>query len=98
MPGLLTYMPHLLGRPKALTPALQVSRGRRDVTVVMGVPTVRREVQNYLASTLKSLVDCMSKAERKETLIVVFIAEVRRTGTGGGRDRAQNREQRSGAR
>ena len=76
VPGLLTYLPHLLGRPEALTPAIHVTQGRRDVTVVMGLPTVRREVQNYLVSTLKNLVDCMSEAEREETLIVVFIAEV----------------------
>ncbi|XP_043242541.1 alpha-1,3-mannosyl-glycoprotein 4-beta-N-acetylglucosaminyltransferase B-like isoform X1 [Amphibalanus amphitrite] len=75
VPGLLTYLPHLLGRPDALTPALHVSQGRRDVTVVMGLPTVKREVQNYLISTLKNLIDSMSESERLETLIVVFIAE-----------------------
>ncbi|XP_037076064.1 alpha-1,3-mannosyl-glycoprotein 4-beta-N-acetylglucosaminyltransferase B-like [Pollicipes pollicipes] len=75
VPGLLNYLPHLLGHPHALTPVLHVSQGRRDVTVVMGLPTVKRQVQNYLIPTLKNLIDCMNAEERAQALIVVLIAE-----------------------
>jgi hypothetical protein len=46
------------------------------VSVVLGIPTVKREVQSYLLATLQNLIDSMSEEEAADCLIVVFIAEV----------------------
>ena len=46
------------------------------VSVVLGVPTVRREAQSYLLSTIANLIDSMDEKEQLETLIVVSISEV----------------------
>jgi alpha-1,3-mannosylglycoprotein beta-1,4-N-acetylglucosaminyltransferase A/B len=43
---------------------------------VLGIPTVRREVQSYLLATLQNLLDSMTEEEAAESLIVIFIAEV----------------------
>ena len=47
------------------------------MSLVLGVPTVRREVQSYLMTTLANLITSMTPQEMKECLIVVFVAEVR---------------------
>lgn len=47
-----------------------------SVSVVLGIPTVRREVQSYLLATLQNIIDSMTQAEQNDTLIVIFIAEV----------------------
>jgi len=44
--------------------------------MILGVPTVKREVQSYLMATLKNLLDRMSVAEIADTLIIVLVAEV----------------------
>lgn len=46
------------------------------VSVIMGVPTVKREVQSYLLSTLQNLIESMSPQEQDDSVIVVLIAEV----------------------
>ena len=43
---------------------------------MLGVPTVKRESQSYLLSTLASLIDSMNEEEKNDTLIIVFVAEV----------------------
>lgn len=45
-------------------------------SLVLGVPTVKRESQSYLLPTLQSLIESMSDHEKNMSLIVVFIAEV----------------------
>lgn len=47
------------------------------VSIVMGVPSVKREVHSYLADTLNSLMSELSPTEKEDSVIVVFIAEVR---------------------
>lgn len=47
------------------------------VSIVMGVPSVKREVHSYLTDTLSSLMSELSQAEKEDCVIVVFIAEVR---------------------
>lgn len=47
------------------------------MSVVLGVPTVKREKQSYLMDTLQNLIDGMTVEEANDSLIVVFIAEVR---------------------
>jgi alpha-1,3-mannosylglycoprotein beta-1,4-N-acetylglucosaminyltransferase A/B len=44
--------------------------------MVLGIPTVKREVQSYLLATLQNLIDSMSEEEAADSLIVIFIAEV----------------------
>lgn len=56
-------------------PAFLLSKARKDMLIVLGVPTVHRGNQNYLFNTLESLTVNMNRAEQNETLIVVFIAE-----------------------
>lgn len=53
------------------------------VSLVLGVPTVRRQVQSYLMTTLANLITSMTPLEMKECVIVVFVAEVRLSIRGG---------------
>ncbi|TRZ00215.1 hypothetical protein DNTS_009785, partial [Danionella cerebrum] len=46
-----------------------------SVSIVMGVPSVKREVHSYLTDTLNSLMSELSPAEKEDCVIVVFIAE-----------------------
>ena len=45
-------------------------------SVVLGIPTVKRESQSYLLPTLASLIESMNSEEKNDTLIIVFVAEV----------------------
>lgn len=47
-----------------------------SVSVVMGIPTVKREVKSYLTETLHSLIDNLYPEEKLDCVIVVFIGEV----------------------
>ncbi|XP_015251865.1 PREDICTED: alpha-1,3-mannosyl-glycoprotein 4-beta-N-acetylglucosaminyltransferase-like protein MGAT4D [Cyprinodon variegatus] len=69
------YMPHLREYPDSLQPRVVLGRGRRGVTLVLGIPTVRREKQSYLVSTLSSLLTSLTSSERRDLLIIVFVAE-----------------------
>lgn len=75
LPSIYSYLPHLLHTPSATTPAFKLSRGRHSATMVLGVPTVKRQVQSYLMTTLRNLIDSMSLQEMDECIIVVFVAE-----------------------
>lgn len=46
------------------------------VSIVMGIPSVKREVHSYLTDTLSSLMSELSTAEKEDCVIVVLIAEV----------------------
>lgn len=46
------------------------------VSIVMGVPSVKRDVHSYLTDTLSSLMSQLSAAEKDDCVIVVLIAEV----------------------
>jgi len=45
-------------------------------SMVLGIPTVKRESQSYLLPTLQSLIESMSAEEKNASLIIVFVAEV----------------------
>ena len=45
-------------------------------SIVIGIPTIRREKTQYLQDTVKSLIDGMSDEEKSICLIIVFVAEV----------------------
>ncbi|XP_067850052.1 alpha-1,3-mannosyl-glycoprotein 4-beta-N-acetylglucosaminyltransferase B-like isoform X2 [Heptranchias perlo] len=70
------YLPHLMSNEDSLHPKLLIGQGRTGVLMVMGVPTVKRESQSYLLDTLNSLIYELSPEEKKDCIIVVFIAEV----------------------
>jgi len=46
------------------------------VSMVFGVPTVRRQQQTYLIQTLINIISNMNQTEQKDSLIVVMIGEV----------------------
>ncbi len=48
-----------------------------SVSVVIGIPTIKRERESYLTQTLTSLLDSLNDEEKLDALIVVFVAEVR---------------------
>lgn len=75
LPTAYHFLPHLLDDPNSLRPALLRSRGRSDVSIVLGIPTVMREKQSYLLGTLHNLIENMNEEEQNETLIVVYIGE-----------------------
>lgn len=77
LPTIYHFLPHLLSSVDSLKPAFRISKSSRSsVTMVFGVPTVRRDVESYLVSTLHNLIDNLSPDERSEACIVVFVAEV----------------------
>ncbi|XP_025243553.1 alpha-1,3-mannosyl-glycoprotein 4-beta-N-acetylglucosaminyltransferase B isoform X2 [Theropithecus gelada] len=60
------------GSPRALP---SVAPPSPIVSVVMGIPSVRREVHSYLTDTLHSLISELSPQEKEDSVIVVLIAE-----------------------
>ncbi|KAJ6667438.1 hypothetical protein lerEdw1_016559 [Lerista edwardsae] len=46
-----------------------------SVSIVMGIPTVKRKVKSYLTETLHSLIDKLSPEEKLDCVMVVFIGE-----------------------
>ncbi|XP_043289885.1 alpha-1,3-mannosyl-glycoprotein 4-beta-N-acetylglucosaminyltransferase B [Venturia canescens] len=75
LPSIYNFFPHFLSDPNSLRPAFLQSKGRSGVSMVLGIPTVKREVQSYLLNTLKNLLDRMSPDESSDTLIIVLVAE-----------------------
>ena len=61
LPGVSTFLPHTVNYPTAFNPVLKMSQGRSHVSVVLGVPTVKREYQSYLVTTLQSVIDNMTE-------------------------------------
>lgn len=75
LPTAFHFLPHLLDDPSSLRPAFLLSRGRQGISVVLGVPTVKRDKQSYLMGTLQNLISNMDDDEQNETMIVVFVGE-----------------------
>ncbi|XP_044515747.1 alpha-1,3-mannosyl-glycoprotein 4-beta-N-acetylglucosaminyltransferase B [Gracilinanus agilis] len=75
LPTVFHHLPHLLSKESSLQPALHVGQGRTGVSIVMGIPSVRREVHSYLTDTLHSLISELNAQEKEDTVIVVLIAE-----------------------
>lgn len=42
----------------------------------IGIPTAKRESENYLLPTLQSLIESMDEKEKNDSLIIVYVAEV----------------------
>uniref|UniRef100_A0A8D3BVT9 Alpha-1,3-mannosyl-glycoprotein 4-beta-N-acetylglucosaminyltransferase B n=1 Tax=Scophthalmus maximus TaxID=52904 RepID=A0A8D3BVT9_SCOMX len=75
LPSIFHHLPHLLSKEDSLQPAVHLGQGRTGVSIVMGVPSVKREVHSYLTDTLSSLMSELSAAEKDDCVIVVLIAE-----------------------
>ncbi|XP_022183741.1 alpha-1,3-mannosyl-glycoprotein 4-beta-N-acetylglucosaminyltransferase B-like isoform X2 [Myzus persicae] len=70
-----TFLPQLWSHEEFLRPVILHSGGRKAVSVVYGMPTVRRSKENYLIPTLINIVSNMNQTEREDSLIVVMIGE-----------------------
>ncbi|XP_034961525.1 alpha-1,3-mannosyl-glycoprotein 4-beta-N-acetylglucosaminyltransferase B isoform X1 [Zootoca vivipara] len=75
LPTIFHHLPHLLSKENSLQPAVHVGQGRTGVSIVMGIPSVKREVHSYLTDTLNSLISELNQQEKEDTVIVVMIAE-----------------------
>ncbi|XP_018418915.1 PREDICTED: alpha-1,3-mannosyl-glycoprotein 4-beta-N-acetylglucosaminyltransferase-like protein MGAT4D, partial [Nanorana parkeri] len=70
------FLPHLLGHEDSLQPNVLYGHGRTGVSIVFGIPTVKRDKQSYLMDTLNSIFSEMSASEKEDCVVIVFIAEV----------------------
>ncbi|NWH78658.1 MGT4B acetylglucosaminyltransferase, partial [Piaya cayana] len=70
------YLPHLREYEDAIFPNVIFGQQRTGVSLVMGIPTVKRDKQNYLMNTLHSLLYEVSEEQKNDCLIIIFIAEV----------------------
>lgn len=69
-------LPHLTGLSQhAIQPKFKQSKYRFG-TIVIGIPTIKREKTSYLLETLKSVFDAMNQQEKSEAVVLIFIAEV----------------------
>lgn len=75
LPSIFDTLPHAVSDPKSLQPAFKVSRGKTQVPIVMGIPTVKRQSQSYLEPTLKSIFEHINEEEAKDVLVILMIAE-----------------------
>jgi len=75
LPSIRYALPHVVHSPKSLQPAFKWSKGRSHVSMVLGIPTVKRDHQSYLQSTLRSIFNNIQPEDESDTLVVIFIAE-----------------------
>ncbi|XP_023667202.1 alpha-1,3-mannosyl-glycoprotein 4-beta-N-acetylglucosaminyltransferase A-like isoform X2 [Paramormyrops kingsleyae] len=75
VPNVYYHVPHLSNNPESLYPMVRVGQDRTGVSIVMGIPTVKREVRSYLVETLRSLIDRLSPEEKLDCVIVIFVGE-----------------------
>lgn len=75
LPTAFHFLPHLLDDPASLRPAFLQSKNRQGVSIVLGIPTVKRDKQSYLLETVDNLIANMDEDEQNETIIVIFIGE-----------------------
>ncbi|NWV09077.1 MGT4B acetylglucosaminyltransferase, partial [Ptilonorhynchus violaceus] len=80
------YLPHLRESEDAIFPNIIFGQQRSEVSLVMGIPTVKREKENYLIDTLHSLLYELSEEQKKDCIIIIFIAEVTPAGGYGSAD------------
>ncbi|XP_017330065.1 alpha-1,3-mannosyl-glycoprotein 4-beta-N-acetylglucosaminyltransferase B-like [Ictalurus punctatus] len=75
----LLYLPHLRQSDDSLQPRVHLGQGRSGVSLVLGIPTVRREKQSYLVNTVSSLIFDLTPEQKTDIVIVIFIAEINNT-------------------
>eukprot|EP00076_Gallus_gallus_P040747 XP_025006285.1 alpha-1,3-mannosyl-glycoprotein 4-beta-N-acetylglucosaminyltransferase-like protein MGAT4D isoform X2 [Gallus gallus] len=74
------YLPHLREYEDAIIPNIVIGQQRTGVSLVMGIPTVKREKQSYLMSTLQSLLYGLSEKQKNDCVIIIFVAELPQRG------------------
>lgn len=77
-PQISQLLPHLKNNSVSLQliqPKFKLSKNRFS-SIVIGIPTIRREKTSYLLETLKSLFDSMNDLEKLDILVVIIIAEI----------------------
>uniref|UniRef100_A0A7M4ENQ7 MGAT4 family member D n=1 Tax=Crocodylus porosus TaxID=8502 RepID=A0A7M4ENQ7_CROPO len=67
------YLPHLQEHEDSLRPNVVISQGRTGVSLVMGIPTVKREKQSYLIDTLNSLFFDASEEQKNDCVVIIFV-------------------------
>ena len=61
---------------KNFAPAFTLGAGRQErVTMVIGIPSVKRPAVDYLSNTLKSIFGAMYPVNEDDVAVVVFLAE-----------------------
>ena len=77
-PNIIDFLPHITNDLKSLRPTIRISKGKFNISMIMGIPTVKREKESYLITTLHSIFKSISKNSTvtEDILIVVMIAEV----------------------
>ncbi|XP_025961973.1 alpha-1,3-mannosyl-glycoprotein 4-beta-N-acetylglucosaminyltransferase-like protein MGAT4D isoform X2 [Dromaius novaehollandiae] len=70
------YLPHLREYEESIFPNVVIGQQRTGVSLVMGIPTVKREKQSYLMNTLHSLLYELSEEQKNDCVIIIFVAEV----------------------
>ena len=76
-PQITQLLPHLnnISSLHLIQPKFKLSKNR-FASIVIGIPTIKREKTSYLLETLKSLFDSMNDLEKLDALVVVIIAEL----------------------
>ncbi|XP_029728207.1 alpha-1,3-mannosyl-glycoprotein 4-beta-N-acetylglucosaminyltransferase A isoform X2 [Aedes albopictus] len=75
LPTAFHFLPHLLDDPASLRPGYLQTKNRQGVSMVLGIPTVKRDKQSYLLETVDNLIANMDEDEQNDTMIVIFIGE-----------------------
>jgi hypothetical protein len=75
-PNVLSFLPHLRDKDQAVIQPKFLQSTNRFVSIVIGIPTIKRDKTNYLLETVKSLLDNMSDIDKSDALIVIMISEV----------------------
>ncbi|CAM1322762.1 MGAT4B (predicted) [Pycnogonum litorale] len=81
LPSIFKIFPNLLDS-NSVKPAVLISKRRSSVSVVIGIPTVRRSVKSYLNQTIEGIIDNMSPEDLRDSMIVLFVAETNGTYVG----------------
>ncbi|XP_063046590.1 alpha-1,3-mannosyl-glycoprotein 4-beta-N-acetylglucosaminyltransferase B-like isoform X1 [Engraulis encrasicolus] len=74
-PSALFYLPHLREHEDSLVANVHLGKGRSGVSLVLGIPTVRRQKQSYMVNTVASLLYDLSASQKDDMVIVIFVAE-----------------------
>ena len=68
-------LPHVLKDHKVLQPAIKVSRRKLKRPMILGIPSVKRHIENYLIHTLTSIFSHINEEEAKYVSVILMIAD-----------------------
>ncbi|XP_062527072.1 alpha-1,3-mannosyl-glycoprotein 4-beta-N-acetylglucosaminyltransferase A [Bombyx mori] len=75
LPFLVQILTHLLNDPFSLWPLYHLSGARHYMDFVIGIPTVKRDKQTYLFTTLTYLIKALSAEDKRSVVIVILVGE-----------------------